>query len=144
MIRAVLDANVLVSVLLSPHAAPGRVFLAWREERFRLVVSAPILKEIGRVLRYPRLAGGHGWPEDRIAGLLDDLGRLSIMTPGKLGLGVISADPPDDRYLECAVEGEADFLVSGDAHLLALGAYERMRIVKPAEFLRPLGRPHSG
>jgi predicted nucleic acid-binding protein len=60
-------------------------------------------------------------------------------------LDIITADPPDNRILECAEAGRADYIVSGDKHLLDLGQYGETPIVKVAEFLRrPQGEasPH--
>jgi putative PIN family toxin of toxin-antitoxin system len=59
VIRAVLDANVVVSSLINPQGIPAQVLDAWRAERFQVVLSAVILDEIGRVLRYPRVAVYH-------------------------------------------------------------------------------------
>ena len=135
MIRAVLDANVLVSAILSPKGLPGRVFNAWREDEFFLLASEPLLAELDRVLRYPKIKKRHGWSEEEIEAFLEDLGTLAIMTPGELSLSVIEDDPTDDRYLECAVEGGADFIVSGDRHLLALSPYRDIQILTPRAFL---------
>ena len=66
---------------------------------------------------------------------LEDLSRLAILTPGKLLLTIIADDPSDNRYVECAVEGDANYLVSGDDHLLKLGAYEDVLIVTPRDFV---------
>ena len=134
MIRAVLDANVLVSSILSSKGFPARIFSAWRDEKFLLLISSAILDEIGRVLRYPKLKKRHGWSETRIQIFLEDLARLAVPTPGNLSLSVVADDPTDDRYVECAVEGGADYLVSGDSHLLKLGAYENILILRPREF----------
>ena len=60
---------------------------------------------------------------------------LAVLTPGRIELSVIREDPDDDRYLECAVEGQAEYIVSGDRHLLALGSYRHISIVPPRAFL---------
>ncbi len=140
MTRAVLDANVLVSALLSPKGVPAKVLTAWQVEQFHLVLSERVLDEIGRVLRYPRIARRHRWSEERLQGFLEDLAHLAIMTPGAAHLAVIAEDPPDDRYLECAIEGEAEYIVSGDQHLLELGEYQGIKIVMPRAFLDVLRR----
>lgn len=140
MIRAMLDANVLVSAILSPKGTPAKVLTAWQAERFHLVLSEAILDEIDRVLRYPRIARRHRWSEERLRGFIEDLAHLAIMTPGATQLAVIAEDPPDDRYLECAIEGEADYIVSGDQHLLELGEYQGIKILTPRAFLDVLGR----
>jgi putative PIN family toxin of toxin-antitoxin system len=138
MIRAVLDANVFVSAVLSPAGAPAQVLTAWREERFQLVISEAILEEIERVFQYPKIVKYHRWSEERLRSFLDDLRHLAIVTPGTLTLTVIHDNPPDDRYLECAVEGEAAYIVSGDRHLLDLGEYQGIQILTPRAFLEAL------
>jgi len=133
--RAVLDANVFVSAIISPKGNPAKILNAWRNDKFLLLISRPILEEIGRVLRYPKIRRRHRRSERKIQIFLEDLSRLAILAPGKLSLSIIADDPSDNRYVECAVEGEADYLVSGDDHLLRLGAYEDVRIVTPREFV---------
>ena len=140
MTRAVLDANVLVSGILSPKGAPAKVLTAWQAEQFHLVLSEAVLDEINRVLHYPRIATRHRWSEERLQDFIEDLAHLAIMTSGSAHLAVIAEDPPDDRYLECAIEGEADYIVSGDQHLLELGEYQGIGILTPRAFLDVLGR----
>ena len=92
------------------------------------------------MLRYPKIARRHRWPEERLQTFLDDLAHLTILTPGEITLAVITNDPPDNRYLECAVEGEAAYIVSGDDASLALGTYEGITILTPRAFLDLLQR----
>ncbi len=118
MIRAVLDANVFVSGILQPQGAPGAVLAAWREDRFRLLASMDILRELGRVLAYLRISRRHRWSRGTIRTFVESVARSAFLTPGGLRLRVVVRDPDDDGYLECAVEGLADFLVTGDSQLL--------------------------
>src|SRR5437660_1257385 len=83
-----------------------------------------LLEEVARVLRYPKIAARHGWSEWQLRAFIEDIVYLAISTPGALTLTVIQDDPADNRYLECAVEGHAEVLVSGDRLLLNLGAYQ--------------------
>ena len=138
MIRVVLDANVIASALINPQGTPAQVLDAWRAERYQLMISAAILDEIGRVLRYPKIAAYHQWSEERLRTWLEDLAHLALMMPGTLTLAAIQEDPSDNRYLECAVEGEAAYLVSGDSHLLSLGTFQGIRIISPRAFLETL------
>jgi len=138
MIRAVLDCNVIVSAILSPKGIPAKILTALEAEQFQLLLSEPILEEIGRVLRYGKIAKRHRWSEEKLLAFLEDLAHLAILTPGKLNLAVIKDDPQDDRYLECAVEGEAEYVVSGDRHLLNLKEYNSIQILTPRAFLEVL------
>ena len=124
-----------MSAILSPKGIPARILNAWRDEQFLLLISRAILDEIGRVLRYPKISKRLRWSEQQIQMFLEDLSRLAILTPGQLSLTIIADDPSDNRYVECAVEGDANYLVSGDDHLLKRGAYEDVLIGTPREFV---------
>jgi hypothetical protein len=134
MIRAVLDANVFISGILNAQGAPGQVLDAWRAEQFLLLISPPILEELERVLYYPKIATRHGWSQAMVQQFLFRLTTIATTTPGDLVLSVVD-DPSDNRYLECAVEGNATHLVSGDRDLLGLGHFEGIAIVAPQVFL---------
>jgi uncharacterized protein len=138
MIRAVLDANVFISGIVSEGGVPGTILKAWHEEQFELVTSTRILDEFRRVLRYPKITKRHQWSTQRIEAYLEDLAALSILTPGKLTLSIVKEDPSDNRYLECAIEGEADCIVTGHGHLLALEEFQGIEILPPRAFLARL------
>ncbi len=126
--RAVLDTNVIVSGLGWP-GPPATILDAASDGRLVLVTSAPLLAELRRVLAYPKLAKViHG------AVQLADLVAASsvVVTPSRV-LAVVS-DESDNRVLEAAVEGAADYIVSGDADLLDLGSFRGIPIIRPAEF----------
>ena len=95
-------------------------------------------EEVARVLEYPRLARLHHWPRAKVRELVAELAYLGIMTPGEITLNVVRNDPADNRYLECAVEGAADYLVSGDQDLLDLHEHSGIRIVRSRTFLEAL------
>ena len=57
------------------------------------------------------------------------------MSVDSLSLPPLAADPADTKYLICAVEGRADYIVSGDHHLIDLVVYQGIRVVTPAEFI---------
>ena len=138
MIRAVLDANVLVSSLISPAGPPGQILDAWLEGRFRLFVSAPILEELRRILQYPRIRDRLG--EGQITTLLEHLASEAELTKGELELDVLTRDPSDNAYLACAVEAQADALVTGisDHFAEAGGRYQGVSILSPRRFLELL------
>jgi uncharacterized protein len=136
--RIVLDANVLVSALISPRGAPGEILVAWEEDRFELVVSPATLDELGRVLRYPRIQQKYQLPVDQLELFLRLITGQAILVHPAKELAVIEADPSDNRYLECAKAGDAAYLVTGDKHLLDLGEFEGTVILPPAGFLAVL------
>ena len=136
--RIVLDANVYVSALLTQRGNAARILELFREETFDLLVSEPILAEIGRVLAYPHIAKIHGKSSAEIDRFVEQLRSTAEVVAPTRTL-TVSPDETDNRYLECAVAGRADFLVTGDKrHLLPLGEIAGVQILSPAGFLAVL------
>ncbi len=143
MIRAVLDTNQYISMALKPGGTADQLLAAWRDERFVLVLSPQILEEIVRVLRSPRLRRLVRLTTAEVDRLLESLLIDAELTPGHLAVHVITRDPSDNMVLACAVEGRADYIVSGDRDLLTLESYEGIPIVTAREFLQILARVKS-
>lgn len=133
--RVVLDANQFVSAVLVPVGRPAQILQAWREGRFELVISPAILVEIRRVLLYPRLQRKHGWSEEAVDNFLAGITSAAILTPGSLSIQAIPDDPTDDKYIACALEARAEYIISGDRHLTLLKSYQDVEIVTPADFI---------
>ena len=136
MIRAVLNANVLASALMNSFGASGQIVRSLAEQgSFTLVTSRDLLDEIERVLFYPRVRKRIRASDEEIRQWVVSLNIIAEIVTPTIDLSVVSADPDDDKYVEAAVEGHADFIVSGDAHLLGLGSHGGVRVVTPREFL---------
>jgi putative PIN family toxin of toxin-antitoxin system len=133
--RVVLDANQFVSAVLVPRGRPAQILRAWREKRFELKISPQSLAEVRRVLLYPRLQRKHGWSEEQINDFLIGIAAAATLTPGTLSVHAVPDDPTDDKYIACALEGSAQYIVSGDEHLTGLGRYQGIEIVTPAVFI---------
>jgi putative PIN family toxin of toxin-antitoxin system len=130
-VRVVLDTNVLVSALLFTGALSGLVPL-WQNGAITVLLSRAILDEYLRVLSYPKFQ----LSEEEITAIVEEeiLPYFEVVQPRKR-LRVARRDPSDDKFLECALAGKAEVIVSGDGDLLGLGSYRRIRIQSPAEFL---------
>jgi uncharacterized protein len=135
MIRMVLDANIYVSALLKPDSNPARIIDMVREGALTLLISEPIIEELQRVLSYPKVQQIHGRSTKGISQFLKRLQKVAVMTPAALLIEAVPNDPTDDKYLVCAVEGRADYIVSGDRHLLELTSFAGIPVVDPARFL---------
>ena len=138
MIRIVLDTNLFVSALLKPGSNADLIFHAVRDERVLLLLSDDVCQEIARVLTYPKIRKRLKASDQEIEQFLQLFGMVAVITPGLLELPPLEADPDDTKYLVCAVEGRADFIVSGDHHLTDLLSYRGIRIVNPAVFMQIL------
>jgi uncharacterized protein len=142
--RVVLDTNVLISRYLSPNGLPAQVLDLWRQEAFELVVSESILAEYQEVLSYDRLRRLHGLSEAEIAAILDDFREFAILAEPTERLQVVPEDPDDDKFVEAALAGEAELIVSGDRHLLQLKTYNGIRVITPLVFLAILEQEGNG
>lgn len=135
MLRVVLDTNLLVSYFLTQGTTLSGLIDGWEQGLFVYLVSPAILDELQEVVKRPRL---RRLMRQNPQPLLDVIYQDSEMTAGALVLTGVCRDPKDDKFLACAIEGEADYLVSGDQDLLAIGSYQGIQIVKPAQFLNIL------
>jgi uncharacterized protein len=135
MIRVVLDANIYVSALLKSGSNPARIIDLARDGVLTLLVSRPIMEELQRVLSYPKVRQIHGRSAKGIRRFLERLQKIAVMTPATLSIEAVPNDPSDDKYLVCAVEGRADYIVSGDRHLQELAPFEGIPVVDPTRFL---------
>jgi hypothetical protein len=141
MIRIVLDTNLLVSAILSPQGNPPIVLKLCLKGIFSLVISHDILDETRRVFQYPKLVKlmkKRRVTPQYIDDFIDKLSRVAIITPGKLSIEGIQDDPDDTMVLSCAVEGEADVIISGDHHLTDLKTYKGIKILDPTTFLKTI------
>jgi len=139
LLRAVLDANIFVSALLRPEGPPGQVVECFlRDRAFDIVLAPAIVDEVLRALAYPKIrrllrAGGDPnlWFEDILV--------LADLVSGEFLLPRLCEDPDDDKYLAAAIEGLAEFVVTGDHLLLKLKKHAGVRIVGPRVFLNAIG-----
>ncbi len=139
--RVLLDANIFISFLLHPQrqSPSARLIRAALIGRYTLLLPEAMLVEFrDRVRSKPYLAGRID-PAD-----LDDLAAILLIAAEVVPaiaapIPAITRDPKDDCLLAYAVVGEADFLVTGDEDLLALGQVGTMQIMTPRAFLEWLG-----
>lgn len=131
--RAVLDANVLVSGLLSRSGAPGRLIALWLGGAFELVISEALRTELERALKYPKVRK-HVRQEDA-SEFLDLLRSAGSMFPDAAHPSRVSRDRGDD-YVVALATASSSILVSGDQDLLVLAP--ALPILSPVAFLASL------
>jgi len=132
MIRVVIDTNIFVSSFFNPNGNPKRVIDLWKNRKITLCVTEEILEEYVEVLA--RL-GFSNEPE------LEELLRLFkkknniIYTASTPKFHLIKDDPSDDKFIECAVTAQAQYIISGDKHLLNLEMFRNIIIISSLDFL---------
>ncbi len=132
--RAVVDTNVFISAAMSVKGAPRRVFELARDRVFTLVASQAMFDELSRVLRYQHIARKLGVAAEA---LIADLRAVAlIVEPVTTPIDI--RDPDDAIIVQTAIAADAQYLVTGDADLLALREYEGIEVVRPAQFVARL------
>ena len=134
MIRVVVDTNVYVSGLIKRNGPPGRVLAAQRGGQFDLVTSPALLAELEMVLRRPHILKLIHASVAEVLDFVNQLRVASIVVTPDIAVAV-ARDPDDDRVLEAAQAGHADFVVSGDRDLLDLRTFAGIPILTPTGFL---------
>jgi putative PIN family toxin of toxin-antitoxin system len=136
--KVVFDSNILIAALIFPGGRAEAALANILDGVDDLVISRPILQEVLSVLasKFSR----DKEELSRVAVVLGEMGR--IVEPSRR-LSVLR-DEPDNRILECAVEGNAEAIVTGDKAMLATGEYEGIRLVTLADYLKKPRRGGKG
>jgi putative PIN family toxin of toxin-antitoxin system len=130
--RVVVDTNTYVSRLLVPGSVPARAVDRAIIEAVTLVSDAT-LEELADVLSRRKFDPYVSLEERKT--FLRFLGGMAEVVPIARRFQVCR-DPKDDKFIDVAVNGEADLIITGDADLLALAPFHGIAIVKPAEYLK--------
>ena len=125
----VLDTNVIISSIFWIGNSHKIVNLAI-EQKISNFTSPELLNELVRVLKKK-----FNVPEDKTEEQITLVAKYSQITEPKIKVKVIKDDPSDNKVIECALSCNADYIVSGNWHLLDLKKYKSINIVTPKEFL---------
>jgi len=129
--RAVLDTNVLISAVIAT-GTPHEVVVAGYSGEYQIVVSVATLLEFRETLhKYP---DRFGLSDREIQEEVETLRYFAEFVAPDVELDVADADPDDDKFLEAAVAGNAEYVVSGDQHLLDIDNFRGIDIVSPRTF----------
>jgi putative PIN family toxin of toxin-antitoxin system len=125
----VADTNIFISALMF-GGLPGAFLDLALSRDFTLVTSPVLLEELDEKLRLKF----HVTPKDAAA-IRAKLESVALLVDPAVSLALIQDDPDDNRVLECAAEGKADMIVSGDRHLLRLEKFGEIPILRVRDFL---------
>jgi putative PIN family toxin of toxin-antitoxin system len=133
--KAVLDTNVLISSVIAT-GVPHDVVVTGLSGEYQIIVSVATLTEFREtLLKYP---DRFGMDEDEIQREVETIRYFAEFVEPDEDISAVQADPDDDIFLEAAVAGNVDVVVSGDQHLLDLGSFRRIEIVTPRTFYEQL------
>lgn len=127
--RVVLDTNLFVAAYWNPRSASARILAAGEAGELRVLYSPAIVHELRLILRNARTSAAF---QARVTALLAEAMEVHpTQNPRR-----VPEDPDDDKFLSCALAGDAEYLISSDAHLLRLDAMDGVRIIPPGRFVR--------
>ena len=133
--RVVLDTNQHISAIIRPNGHPAQIVKLWRSGLIEIAISPFILEEFEAVVHRPRIQEKYNLSDADIAGYLEGLRTFAVLVPGTITVNAVPDDPDDNIIIACAIEAEVDVIISGDQHLLSLGSYQGIPIVKAVDFL---------
>jgi uncharacterized protein len=129
--RVVLDTNVLVSAVGWSKGKPHRIMEKVVRGEIELFISYGQFEELSRVLDYPKLK----FTEIQKLGFKRLLTEKVTFVDPEITLDIVKDDPSDNIILESALVAKADFIITGDEHLRAVGELQGVRIVTASQFL---------
>lgn len=128
-----MDTNLIVSGTATTSTVPYQLLQSWRRAEYILLTSPPILEEVRDVLQRPEK--NFTISPDEIKDVIESLMTKAFVTRGELQVDVVKNDPDDNKFIAAALEGSASHIISGDRHLLNIGAYQGIKIVTARNFL---------
>ena len=133
--KVVFDTNIYISAFVIPGGNAEKAYIHAIDGDFELCASVAILTELAW-----KLDEKFGWKKQKIAQLITSISNLATVFKITPWLQVVS-DDPDNRILECALKAAADFVVTGDKHLLKLISYKHLGIIRLSTFITMLHQP---
>ena len=127
--KAVFDTNVYISALITKGGRAEQAWLLAIEGKIEVYTSVPVMTEMAQKLRKK-----FHWEDDQIRAAIRHIAKIAQVVKPEVKLNVL-ADKPDNRILECARHAGAEYIVTGDRHLLRLASFEEIKIVSIADFL---------
>lgn len=133
--RVVLDTNIMISSILSPQGISAKILDLAKQMRFEILASEAILQEYEAALNYSDVKKRHGYTSTEITALVEGFYEFAAVVVPSEKLDIID-DPDDNKFLECAIEGNGEIIITRDPDLLSIGAYKEVQILTPTAFLR--------
>jgi putative PIN family toxin of toxin-antitoxin system len=139
-LRAVIDTNLFISGLFGKDSLSAKLQDLWINQEFELVTSIEIIKEVSRVLRYPRIKKRFHPKDETLKRFFRLVFRKAVITKDIYKTDRIADDPSDNKFLACALEGRADYIVSRDRHLRNLKQFHGIKIIDASSFVKRVTR----
>ena len=135
MLKVVIDTNIFISGVLVEGGNPSIIIKSWKRTRkYQLFVTEEIIQEVLRVMQRLNVS------PDIITDWNKVIRKNAISVAPTKKIEAVKEDPSDNKFLECAIESRADYIVTGDKHLKRLNEFEGIKIINAREFLDILSK----
>lgn len=136
MLKIVVDTNVLVSGTLVAQGASAKILRAVRNKEVGLLTSHRLIAEYANVIQRRHIIQKYARVSENAEELINFLStNAELITEDATLVGFVKADPKDDMVIACAIAGKADYIVTGDPHLLDLKHVQNTPILSPGVFV---------
>ena len=142
MLKIVLDTNVVVSAAVSSDGNPAKIFEMLIAEKIKNYTSEEIINEIKDVMQREKIRKLLNLQERDF--IINNFKEFSEKIIPKIKYEDVLEDKKDNKFLECAVSGKVDYIVSGDEHLIKLKEFKGIKIISPKDFMRLLKKGKQG
>jgi len=130
--RIVLDTNVFISGIFWEGNFCSKIIDKWKNEEFELVSSIEIIEELLNTLKHFKIQ----LDEETIESWRNIIIERAVIAESSERLYIIKEDPNDNKFLETAIAGKANFIITQDNHLLKVKKLNSIIILNPEEFLK--------
>jgi putative PIN family toxin of toxin-antitoxin system len=134
-LRAVIDTNLFISGLFARDSLSAQLQDLWVNQQFELITSLEIIKEVSRVLSYPRIIERFKPRQENVRRFFRLIFRKAIISKDIYRTDRIVDDPTDNKFLACVLEKKADYIVSRDPHLRNLKHFHGIQIIDATTFI---------
>jgi hypothetical protein len=131
--KVVLDTNIVISAAISEDGNPAKIFEMLLLEEITNFTTDQIISEIRDVMSRHKITQRLSLVE--VGFIIDNFERFSKKITPNETIDKVKDDPADNKILECAVAASANYIITGDEHLLKIREFRETKIVSPAEFI---------
>ena len=140
MPKVILDTNVIISAFLKAESNPALILALGLEGSLTVCLSETIWQEYRGVLRRKKF---QGLEQESIETLLLVLKEQALWVSPRIPVNILSRDPADNKFLECALESQADYLITGNTRHFPLKKFHGTQIITPRDFIDLIGKAIS-
>ncbi len=140
MPKVILDTNIIISAFLKAESNPALILVLGLEGSLTVCLSETIWQEYRGVLRRKKF---QGLDQESLEKILSVIKQQALWVSPRIAVNILSRDPADNKFLECALESQADYLITGNTRHFPLKKFHSTQIINPRHFIDLIGKAIS-